>query len=65
MDDAPEAMELDYQLLITTAGAPPSPTTIVQRERMGFRIVHIYGTDRRHTFAVTRDVVSFRAAGPG
>jgi len=40
---APEAKELDYQLVITTAGAPPSPTTILQMERMGFRIVHVYG----------------------
>jgi fatty-acyl-CoA synthase len=41
--NAPEATKLDYQLVITTAGAPPSPTTIGQAERMGFRIVHVYG----------------------
>jgi len=41
--NAPEAVDLDYQLVITTAGAPPSPTTILQMERMGFRIVHVYG----------------------
>jgi fatty-acyl-CoA synthase len=40
---APEAKELDYQLVVTTAGAPPSPTTILQMEQMGFRIVHVYG----------------------
>jgi fatty-acyl-CoA synthase len=40
---APEAESLDYQLTITTAGAPPSPTTILGMERMGFRIVHVYG----------------------
>ncbi|MGH3567588.1 MAG: acyl--CoA ligase family protein [Pseudonocardia sp.] len=40
---ASEAEPLDYQLVITTAGAPPSPTTIMQMERMGFRIVHVYG----------------------
>ncbi|MDT7710001.1 MAG: hypothetical protein QOG20_5608 [Pseudonocardiales bacterium] len=40
---APEAEKLDYQLVITTAGAPPSPTTILAMERMGFRIVHVYG----------------------
>ncbi|NMI00382.1 acyl--CoA ligase family protein [Pseudonocardia acidicola] len=40
---APEATTLDYQLVITTAGAPPSPTTILQMERMNFRIVHVYG----------------------
>jgi fatty-acyl-CoA synthase len=40
---APEAVPLDYPLVVTTAGAPPSPTTILQMERMGFRIVHVYG----------------------
>ncbi|WP_181784128.1 acyl--CoA ligase family protein [Pseudonocardia pini] len=40
---APEARELDYRLVVTTAGAPPSPTTILQMEQMGFRIVHVYG----------------------
>jgi fatty-acyl-CoA synthase len=41
--NAPRAAKLDYSLLITTAGAPPSPTTILQMEQMGFRIVHVYG----------------------
>ncbi|ALE82166.1 acyl--CoA ligase family protein [Pseudonocardia sp. HH130629-09] len=41
--NAPEAATVDHQLVITTAGAPPSPTTILQMERMGFRIVHVYG----------------------
>jgi fatty-acyl-CoA synthase len=41
--NAPTAGRLDYSLLITTAGAPPSPTTILQMEEMGFRIVHVYG----------------------
>ncbi|MCE0767190.1 acyl--CoA ligase family protein [Pseudonocardia kujensis] len=40
---AEQATKLDYQLVVTTAGAPPSPTTILQMERMGFRIVHVYG----------------------
>jgi len=40
---APEAESLDYQLVITTAGAPPSPTTILAMEQKGFRIVHVYG----------------------
>ncbi|GAA1869965.1 AMP-binding protein [Pseudonocardia ailaonensis] len=40
---AEQARTLDYQLVVTTAGAPPSPTTILQMERMGFRIVHVYG----------------------
>ena len=41
--NAPQAGRLDYSLLITTAGAPPSPATILQMEQMGFRIVHVYG----------------------
>jgi fatty-acyl-CoA synthase len=41
--NAPEARPLDYALVVTTAGAPPSPTTILEMERMGFRIVHVYG----------------------
>jgi fatty-acyl-CoA synthase len=41
--NSPQAVTLDYSLLITTAGAPPSPTTILQMEQMGFQIVHVYG----------------------
>ena len=41
--NAPEAGQLDGPVLITTAGAPPSPTTIAHMERMGFTIVHVYG----------------------
>ncbi len=40
---AHSAGSLENRLTITTAGAPPSPTTILQMERMGFRIVHVYG----------------------
>ena len=41
--NAPEAGPLTRPVLITTAGAPPSPTTIAHMERMGFQIVHVYG----------------------
>ncbi|WP_405975707.1 long-chain-fatty-acid--CoA ligase [Streptomyces sp. NBC_00988] len=41
--NAAQAGPLDHPLVITTAGAPPSPTTILQMERMGFGIVHVYG----------------------
>ncbi len=41
--NAEEKPELDRALVVTTAGAPPSPTTILQMEQMGFRIVHVYG----------------------
>ncbi|MGE3286262.1 MAG: acyl--CoA ligase family protein [Pseudonocardia sp.] len=40
---APEREELDYRIVITTAGAPPSPTTILTMEKLGFRVVHVYG----------------------
>jgi fatty-acyl-CoA synthase len=40
---AAKAGPLTRPVLITTAGAPPSPTTIAQVEQMGFRIVHVYG----------------------
>ena len=41
--NAAEAGPLTQPVLITTAGAPPSPTTIARMEQMGFRIVHVYG----------------------
>jgi len=41
--NAAEAGPLTRPVLITTAGAPPSPTTIAHMEKMGFRIVHVYG----------------------
>ncbi len=41
--DAAEAGPLTRPVLITTAGAPPSPTTIAHMEQMGFQIVHVYG----------------------
>jgi fatty-acyl-CoA synthase len=41
--NAPEAGPLTRPVLITTAGAPPSPTTIAQMEHMGFQVVHVYG----------------------
>jgi fatty-acyl-CoA synthase len=37
------AADLETPIVITTAGAPPSPTTIRAAEDMGFRIVHVYG----------------------
>ncbi|CAM3213619.1 fatty-acyl-CoA synthase [Williamsia muralis] len=41
--NTPGAGKLDDPLTITTAGAPPSPATIVEMEQMGFDIVHVYG----------------------
>ncbi|TWH44244.1 long-chain-fatty-acid--CoA ligase [Rhodococcus rhodochrous] len=41
--NAPEAHTLDESLVVTVAGAPPSPTTLSEAETMGFTIVHVYG----------------------
>jgi fatty-acyl-CoA synthase len=41
--NAATAGRLPQPVLITTAGAPPSPTTIAEMERMGFTVVHVYG----------------------
>jgi fatty-acyl-CoA synthase len=43
MANAAEAHPLDRELVITTAGAPPSPTIIGQMEQLGARVVHVYG----------------------
>jgi len=40
---AGQAAPLDRPVICTTAGAPPSPTTIAHMERMGFTVVHVYG----------------------
>jgi fatty-acyl-CoA synthase len=37
------AHSLDWRLVVTTAGAPPSPTTIMQTEALGLDVVHVYG----------------------
>ena len=41
--NASAAGPLSRPVLITTAGAPPSPTTIAEMEGMGFTVVHVYG----------------------
>ncbi|WP_134773730.1 acyl--CoA ligase family protein [Ornithinimicrobium flavum] len=40
---SPLAAPLDHPVIVTTAGAPPSPTTIAQMEDLGFDLVHVYG----------------------
>jgi fatty-acyl-CoA synthase len=40
---ADQAGPLTRPVTITTAGAPPSPTTIAEMERTGFKVVHVYG----------------------
>ena len=41
--NAPEAHRFPQPVTVTTAGAPPSPTIIEAMERLGARIVHVYG----------------------
>jgi fatty-acyl-CoA synthase len=43
MAGAEEAHPLARTLVVTTAGAPPSPTTIAQCEGLNARILHVYG----------------------
>ncbi len=40
---APQAHELDHPLVVTVAGAPPSPTVIARMTGLGARVVHVYG----------------------
>ncbi|QWF79178.1 acyl--CoA ligase family protein [Amycolatopsis sp. CA-230715] len=37
------AHPLDREVLVTTAGAPPSPTVIKRMESLGAKLVHVYG----------------------
>jgi fatty-acyl-CoA synthase len=41
--NAERAHELDAPLVVTTAGAPPSPTVIDQVSSLGAELVHMYG----------------------
>ena len=41
--NASTAGSVPRPVLVTTAGAAPSPTTIAEMERMGFTVVHVYG----------------------
>jgi fatty-acyl-CoA synthase len=41
--NSPHAHRLARRVTATTAGAPPSPTTISQMTELGFDIVHVYG----------------------
>ncbi|MGH3182137.1 MAG: long-chain-fatty-acid--CoA ligase, partial [Streptosporangiaceae bacterium] len=39
----PKAHRLERGLIVTTAGAPPSPTIIEQMEALGATVIHVYG----------------------
>jgi fatty-acyl-CoA synthase len=40
---AEQAHRLDREVIVTTAGAPPSPTVIGRVSALGARLVHVYG----------------------
>ncbi|GAA0947447.1 long-chain-fatty-acid--CoA ligase [Pseudonocardia zijingensis] len=61
---ADRAHPLDRPLVVTTAGAPPSPTTILQMEQLGFRIVHVYGlTETYGPYTVNQHQVAWDRLG--
>ena len=41
--NAPEAHRVDRPLRITTAGAPPTPSMLEHLEKLGIKVVHVYG----------------------
>jgi fatty-acyl-CoA synthase len=41
--NARQAHHLDRSVIVTTAGAPPSPTIIGQMSELGAQLVHVYG----------------------
>jgi fatty-acyl-CoA synthase len=43
MANHPDAAPFGRPFTVTTAGAPPSPTIIGEMERLGARMVHVYG----------------------
>lgn len=43
MANHPDAKKVEGKFVITTAGAPPSPTIIKNMEELGARLVHMYG----------------------
>ena len=40
---APQAHPLERPLIVTTAGAAPSPTMIAEMEQLGAHVIHVYG----------------------
>ncbi|MCO5310112.1 MAG: long-chain-fatty-acid--CoA ligase [Austwickia sp.] len=63
---APERRELAEPVIITTAGAPPAPTTILQMEQMGFGIRHVYGlTEVYGPYTVCEPQESWASLEPG
>lgn len=61
LTNAPEAHHLVRPLAITTAGAPPSPTTIAAVRRLGATVTHVYGlTETYGPYAICEIQPSWR-----
>jgi fatty-acyl-CoA synthase len=54
--NAAQAQRLGSPLVVTTAGAPPSPTLIAQMTALGAEVVHVYGlTETYGPYTVCQD----------
>jgi len=59
---SPDARALDRPLVVTTAGAPPSPTVIKRMESLGAAVVHVYGlTETYGPYTVCEEQASWLA----
>jgi fatty-acyl-CoA synthase len=64
--NAPEAQPLGRELVVTTAGAPPSPTVIARMRDLGARIVHVYGlTETYGPYAINEWQPGWAELSPG
>jgi fatty-acyl-CoA synthase len=65
MVNDPNAKEVDHQVVVTTAGAPPSPTIIQQLESLRMELVHVYGlTETYGPYSVCQWQDGWRGLGP-
>jgi fatty-acyl-CoA synthase len=61
----PSATSLGRPFTVTTAGAPPSPTTIEQLSALGMDVVHVYGLTETYGPITVCEVQSNWETGPG
>jgi len=63
--NAAAAHRVERGLVVTTAGAPPSPTIIAQMTDLGARVVHVYGlTETYGPYTVSEEPVGATEAEP-
>ena len=64
--NAPQAHPLRREVVVTTAGAPPSPTVIGRMTDLGARIVHVYGlTETYGPYSVCEEQRTWAALDDG